>query len=455
MQDETLRQLNFINIIKENNKGKKAFTDTYGCQQNVADTQAIAGMLSNMGYEITDDESIADIIVINTCAVRENAELKTLSRIGELGHYKKDKPSLIISIFGCMVQQKHISDKLKKTYPFVDIVFGTHAMNTFPELLYKRLKDGENIIDLTIGHTIAEGLPVLRDGNVRAWLSIMYGCDNFCTYCIVPHVRGRERSRKPEDILKEFRDLVDSGYKEITLLGQNVNSYGKGLDLDFADLLELLAKEPGNFYIRFMTSVPKDANFKLIDVMAKYPKIAKQLHLPVQSGSDKILKDMNRKYTAKGYLELIDYAREKMPEITISSDIIIGFPGESIEDFEMTLELIKRVRFNALYTYLYSKRSGTKAALMPDAYDDAFKQKNFEKLLLVQNNIALEKNIEYDGKVITVIVEGTGKNAEYPHISRSEGGLLVLVSGDDIKDGDILKVLCIQGTMRSILAKKI
>lgn len=455
MQNETLKQLNFINIIKENTAGKKAFTDTYGCQQNVADTQVIAGMLSDMGYEIVDDESIADIIVINTCAIRENAELKTLSRIGELGHYKKDNPNLIISIFGCMVQQEHISNKLKKTYPFVDIVFGTHAMNTFPELLYKRIQDGENIIDLTIGHTIAEGLPVLRDGSVRAWLSIMYGCDNFCTYCIVPHVRGRERSRKPDDILKEFRDLVSAGFKEITLLGQNVNSYGKGLDLDFADLLELLAKEPGDFYIRFMTSVPKDANFKLIDVMAKYPKIAKQLHLPVQSGSDRILKDMNRRYTAKGYLELIDYAKEKMPEITLTSDIIIGFPGETIEDFEMTLELIRKVRFNALYTYLYSKRSGTKAALMEDVYDDKFKQKNFEKLLSVQNDIALEKNMEYEGKTITVIAEGISKNKDYPYSARSEGGLLVLVSGADINDGDIFKVLCIKGTMRSILAKKI
>lgn len=373
-QAEIERQLAYIDKIAvmsrdfELRTGQKprAYTQTFGCQQNEADTEHIAGMLHDMGYEKTENIADADVLIYNTCAVREHAESRALGNIGALSHLKKQRPEITIGLCGCMVQQEHVPDKIRKSYPQVNLLFGTHALWRFPELLYRRLSGEKRVFD-TSGDargSIAEGLPVQREKGPRAWLSIMYGCNNFCTYCIVPYVRGRERSRCPEDIEKELRELIALGYKDITLLGQNVNSYGKDLEsnIDFADLLRRLNNVPGDFLLRFMTSHPKDASRKLFDTMADCAKVAKQLHLPFQSGSDRILQRMNRGYTADRYRALIAYAREKMPDITLSSDIIVGFPGETEEDFQKTLSLVRETGFDMLFTFLYSKRSGTPAA---------------------------------------------------------------------------------------------
>lgn len=435
----------------------KAYTDTYGCQQNVADTQSIAGMLKEMGYELVEEPEQADLIVINTCAVREHAEQRVLGNVGQMSHIKKKNPELIIAMCGCMVQQEHIAKKIRHSYPYVDMVFGTHMVWRFPELLYRKMTGEKRVFDISGEDRgeIAEGLPILRDGEVHAFLSIMYGCNNFCTYCIVPYVRGRERSRTPESIEKEFRDLLSTGYRDITLLGQNVNSYGKDLDenIDFSDLLDRLNAIEGEFTIRFMTSHPKDAGTKLFDTMARSDKVAKQLHLPFQSGSDRILKKMNRHYTSHQYLSLIDYARSKMPEITLTSDVIVGFPGETEEDFEKTLDLIRKVRFHSLFTFIYSRRSGTPAAEMPDPISKEEKQRWFQKLLDVQAEIGMECQKAYMGETVEVLIDGHSKYGEYGLTGRTDGNILVCCKGKNLKIGQKAKVKVVDYGFKSLFGE--
>lgn len=460
------RQRDFSEIIKKINLDKYiefgrpmyAYADTYGCQQNVADTQKLMGTMVEMGYTITEDIKIADIIIVNTCAVREHAEEKILGIIGEYKRLKTENPNLTIVICGCMVQQEHMVERIKKSYKHIDLLLGTNATWRFPELLLKTLTEKNRIFDIGGEDSVAEGITIYREGKVKAFVSIMYGCNNFCTYCIVPYVRGRERSRVPKDILKEFAELIKEGYKDITLLGQNVNSYGKDLEknVDFSDLLEMLAKVDGEFKIRFMTSHPKDATFKMIDVMKKYDNIAKQLHLPFQSGDNKVLKEMNRGYTREKYLELINYAKKEIPNLVITSDVIVGFPGETDEEFENTLDLVEKINFNALFTFIYSKRSGTPAALMEDVATKKEKQVRFDKLLNLQNNRALQHNLDTIGQKMRVLIEDTSRNSDFPYAGRTEGGRLVNVSGCDDSDiGKYMNIEILDANMRSMSAKVI
>ena len=394
-----------------------ACVDTFGCQQNVADGQKLMGMLEASGFTLTQDPKEADLVLLNTCAIREHAEDRVFGNLGALTHTKKENPEQVICLCGCMAQEPRVSERIKKSYPHVDLVFGPQALWKFPELLWQVYETKKRVFSVQDEHgTIAEGIPVVREKGVKAWVSIMYGCNNFCSYCIVPYVRGREKSRKPGDILAEFRGLVEAGYKEITLLGQNVNSYGKGLEekVDFSDLLNLLCTVPGDYHIRFMTSHPKDASHKLIDTIAAQPKLCRHLHLPVQCGSDELLKKMNRHYTVEQYLELIEYARKTVPGITFSSDIIVGFPGETEEDFVKTLELVQKVGYMQLFTFIYSKRTGTKAAEMPDPTPRKEKTDRMTRLLKLQDEIAMSLVKAQVGQTVKVLVEGFG---------RSEGSL--------------------------------
>ena len=389
-----------------------AYVRSYGCQQNVNDGERIKGVLVDIGYGLCDKPEDADLILFNTCAVREHAEQRVFGNVGALKGLKEKKPGLIIGLCGCMANQAHVVEKLRKSYPYVDLVFGVDGIDTLPQLICRKLEQHKRVLlDPAQRPVIVENLPIRRESEFRAWLPIMYGCDNFCTYCIVPYVRGREKSRRPADILAEFRGLVEAGYKEITLLGQNVNSYGKGLEeqIDFADLLNLLCSVPGDYHIRFMTSHPKDASRKLIDTIAAQPRICKHLHLPVQCGSNRILQQMNRRYTVEQYLDLIEYARARVPGITFSSDIIVGFPGETEEDFCQTLELIQKVGYMQLFTFIYSKREGTKAALLPDPTPRKKKTDRMERLLKTQDAIAMELVKAQVGQTVRVLVEGYGR----------------------------------------------
>ena len=364
-----------------------AFVHSYGCQQNVNDGERIKGVLVDIGYGLCDKPEDADLILFNTCAVREHAEQRVFGNVGALKGLKEKKPGLMIGLCGCMANQKHVVEKLRQSYPYVDLVFGVDGIDTLPQLIAQKLQKHKRVLlEPAQRPVIVENIPIRRESEFRAWLPIMYGCDNFCTYCIVPYVRGREKSRKPGDILAEFRGLVEAGYKEITLLGQNVNSYGKGLEekTDFADLLNLLCTVPGDYQIRFMTSHPKDASRKLIDTIAAQDHLCKHIHLPVQSGSDRILKEMNRHYTVAQYMDLVNYAKEKIPGVTFSSDIIVGFPGETEEDFQATLDLIQQVKYMQLFTFIYSKRTGTIAAKLPDPATHAEKAARMDRLLKLQ-----------------------------------------------------------------------
>jgi len=420
-----------------------AMVDTYGCQQNEADSEKIRGYLAEMGYGFTENEFEADVIVINTCAVREHAEMRVLGNVGALNHSKKAKPSQIIAVCGCMVQQEHMAQKIKMSYPVVDLVFGPHELWRFPEHLKAVMDSHKRRFAAPADEgAVIEGMPIHRDRGVKAWLSIMYGCNNFCSYCIVPYVRGRERSRHPDEILKEARELVEAGYKDITLLGQNVNSYGKDLEenVDFADLIRMINHIPGDFLIRFMTSHPKDATEKLFKTMAECEKCAHQLHLPVQSGSDRILKLMNRVYTREKYIEKARLARSYMPDLVMTTDIIVGFPGETEEDFADTLSLCEEIRYDAMFTFIYSKRQGTPAAAMPDPYTRADKQRHFDALMELSNTISGEKHKEYEGKTVRVLIDGeTGKD-EYNLSSRTNGGRLVHLKGDRSLIGQFVEV---------------
>ena len=409
----------------------RAFVDTYGCQQNEADSERIRGMLASCGYAIVDTEEGADCIVINTCAIREHAETRVYGNVGALVHTKRRHPGQKIFLCGCMMGQSQVAQRIKESYRHVDGVFNPHQLWRFPELLQYVLKTNKRVFatDDSAGN-IAEGLPVVRASKLKAWVSIMYGCNNFCSYCIVPYVRGRERSRQPEDILDEVRGLVSEGYKDITLLGQNVNSYGKDLDtgVDFSDLLAQIAALDGDFWLRFMTSHPKDAGKKLFETMASHDKIAKQLHLPFQSGNDRVLKQMNRHYDSAQYRELVRQAREAMPELVLTSDVIVGFPGETAEEFEDTLRLIEDVRYDALFTFIFSPRPGTPAAKMEDPTPKEEKNRRFDRLCDAQNRISLEIHQAYVGKTMRVLIDGREDDVL---TARTEGGRLVRLPGAD------------------------
>ena len=411
---------------------RRAFVLTFGCQQNEADSEKIAGMAVEMGYDITDTPEDADLIMVNTCAIREHAEQKALSIVGQYKHLKAKQPSLVIGMCGCMVVQEHRKDDIKFRYPYVDFIFGTSSLYRFPELLCKKLAKGKRLYEIEEKlYPVSEGLPVRRASDYRAWVSIMYGCNNFCSYCIVPYVRGRERSRKPAYIVDEVSQLVREGYRDITLLGQNVNSYGKDLEdgYDFADLLAELDRIPGEYRLRFMTSHPKDASRKLIDVMASSEHIAHQFHLPMQSGSDEILKRMNRRYDTAKYGEIVRYMREKMPDVTVTSDIIVGFPGESEDDFAGTLHMLETVRFDMLYSFIYSPRKGTPAASMEDQIPKAVQSERFSRLLKLQEQIGLEKNQAYVGKTLTVLCDGVSKGNAALYSGRTEGNKIAFFEG--------------------------
>ena len=410
-----------------------AFVDTYGCQQNEADSERIRGMLRACGYTMTDTEEGADCIVLNTCAIREHAEQRVFGNVGALVHTKRRHEGQKIFLCGCMMGQDHAAKKIKSSYTHVDGVFNPHHLWRFPELLWQVLKTGKRVFATeNEAGNIAEGIPVVRQNDLKAWVSIMYGCNNFCSYCIVPYVRGRERSRQPEDILAEVRQMVAEGYKDITLLGQNVNSYGKDLDtpMDFADLLEQVNAIPGEFLIRFMTSHPKDATHKLFETMARCEKVAPVLHLPVQAGNDRVLKVMNRRHTREQYLEKIRDLKSLIPDIVLTSDIIVGFPGETTEEFEDTLKLLEEVRYDALFTFIYSPRVGTPAAEMDDPMTHKEKLANFNRLLALQDAISEEKHAAYVGKTVRCLIDGQSDDARYDLTARTPGNRLVRVVGD-------------------------
>ena len=413
----------------------RAFVDTYGCQQNEADSERIRGMLRASGYEIVDTEEGADCIVINTCAIREHAETRVYGNVGALVHTKARHPEQKIFLCGCMMGQPQVVERIKNSYRHVDGVFNPHELWRFPELLQSVLRTNKRIfaVDDSAGN-IAEGIPVVRSSDLKAWVSIMYGCNNFCSYCIVPYVRGRERSRRPEEILEEVKGLIAAGYKDITLLGQNVNSYGKdlGLGVDFADLMAEIAQLPGDFWLRFMTSHPKDCTKELIETMAECDKVATHLHLPFQSGNNRVLRAMNRGYTREKYLELINYAKQLMgDELSITSDIIVGFPGETYEEFLDTVSLVKEIKATSLFTFIYSPRVGTPAAKMDDpvSYDE--KSKWLRELLAVQEQISAEQMALHKGKTFKCFVFGKGKTGDNYLAARTDGNLIIEFEGGE------------------------
>ena len=441
------RQREFTQKIRALHEAREAHptacVDTFGCQQNVADGQQLMGMLEEMGFTLVRDPAEADLALLNTCAVREHAEDRVFGNLGALSHAKKANPAMILGLCGCMAQEERVSQRVKQSYPYVNLVFGPQSMWRFPELLWQVYQGQKRVFSVAEEHgSIAEGLPIVREDGIKAWVSIMYGCNNFCSYCIVPYVRGRERSRDPQYVLREVRELVEAGYKDITLLGQNVNSYGNDLEGDyrFPDLLEDIDKIPGEYLIRFMSSHPKDATNRLFDVMAKCSHVAKQLHLPVQSGNDRVLKEMNRRYTREKYLEEVRYARSVMPGLVITSDIIIGFPGETEAEAMDTVSLVEEVGYDALFTFIYSPRPGTRAAEMPDPATRAEKQKWFDKLLEVQNAHSAKVHAGYVGKTLRVLVDGESDDERFPLTARTEGNRLVRLKGDKDLIGQFINV---------------
>ncbi len=430
-----------------------AYVETYGCQQNEADSEKIRGYLCQCGYRIVDTAEGADTVVMNTCAIREHAEQRVFGNLGALTHTKRRHNQQKIFLCGCMAGQPHVVARIKKSFPHVDGVFSTHHLWQFPQLLHRVLTTGKRsyFVDDEPG-SITEGIPQVRDNTLKAWVSIMYGCNNFCTYCIVPYVRGRERSRRPQDILQECRELIAGGTREITLLGQNVNSYGKDLDenVDFSDLLKMIADIPGDFLIRFMTSHPRDAGKKLFDTMASSPKIAKQLHLPFQSGSSRVLKAMNRHYDREQYLELVSYAKSVMPELVLTSDVIVGFPGETEEEFAETISLIEQVHYDSLFTFIFSPRVGTPAASMDDPTPKAEKNRRFDRLCAVQNSISETVHAKYIGKTLRCLIDGMDND----HLTaRTEGGRLVRLEGDPNRIGSFAYVTITGATTWSLTGK--
>jgi len=444
---ELERQREFEQKVREMFEAREAHpvacVDTFGCQQNVADGQKLMGMLQEMGFALTDKPEEADVAILNTCAVREHAEDRVFGNLGALSHAKKKNPEMVLCLCGCMAQEQRVSERIKKSYPYVNLVFGPHALWRFPELLWQVYDRRKRVFSVADEHgTISEGIPVVREKGVKAFVSIMYGCNNFCSYCIVPYVRGRERSRDPECVIAEVRALVEAGYKDITLVGQNVNSYGNDLDngWKFPDLLAAIDEIPGDYWIRFMSSHPKDATPRLFDVMAASRHVARQLHLPFQSGNDRVLKEMNRRYTREKYLSLINYAKTAMPGLVLTSDVIIGFPGETEAEAMDTVSLVEEVGFDALFTFIYSPRPGTKAAELPDPATRQEKQKWFDKLLEVQNAMSAKLHADYIGKTVRVLVDGESDDANFPLSSRTEGNRLVRLKGDKSLIGQFIDV---------------
>ncbi len=432
-------QYEYMNLTSEimeiRKRGDKplAFIHTYGCQQNVADGERIKGMLKLSGYDFTDDVNEADFILFNTCAVREHAEDRVFGNVGALKALKRRHPSILIALCGCMMEQEHIANKIYKSFPFVGLVFGTHALHRFPELLYKSLTNGKRVFETgNDDKKVYEGIPIRRDGTFKGWLPIMYGCDNFCTYCIVPYVRGRERSREKDIIISEAKEMINSGFKDITLLGQNVNSYGKNLEngVSFAELLREIDSIDGDYWLRFMTSHPKDCTTELIDTIAESKHVSTHLHLPFQSGSDRILKQMNRHYDREKYLKIINYAKSKIPNLSLTSDIIVGFPGETYEDFKETLSLIREVEFTSLFTFIYSPRVGTPAAKMDDPISAEEKSKWFRELLTVQEEIAAKRCASMVGTTEKVLIEGK-KEKTNELTGRTSGNIIVELEGSE------------------------
>ncbi len=452
-KEEITRQKGFVLKIKELNnrfaalKGRMPLvkTETYGCQQNENDTERIRGILKEAGFDFCDTEEQADIVIYNTCAVRENAEQKVFGRLGILKHMKESRPDMIIGLCGCMVQQEHITEKIKKIHNHVDLIFGTHALYKLPELLYKAMTKNKkkSIVDIeSIDGKIAEDLPILRDDNKKAWVSVMYGCNNFCSYCIVPYVRGRERSRTSEAIIKEVKALVENGCSEISLLGQNVNSYGKDLDedIDFAKLIRMVNDVEGVKRIRFMTSHPKDLSDDLIDAIAECENVCKQLHLPVQAGNNRVLEQMNRKYTREDYLAKIEKVKKKIPGISLSTDIIVGFPTETKEEFEDTLDIIRKVEYDNIFSFIYSRREGTPAAKLDFVLSEDEIHENFNRLLEVQNEISKRKNDAYVGRIEKVLVDGESKNDKNMLSGRTDSSKIVNFKGNRELTGKYVNV---------------
>ena len=439
------RQREFMNKIRTlwGETQPAACVETFGCQQNVADGQRLMGMLEACGFRFTGKPEKADLVLVNTCAVREHAEQRVFGNLGILTHTKKENPRQVIVLCGCMAQEERVANRVRESYRHVDLVFGPQALWKFPELLWQVYESRKRVFSIQDEHgSIAEGIPVVRERGVKAWVSIMYGCNNFCSYCIVPYVRGRERSRDPDAVLAEVRQLVREGYKDITLLGQNVNSYGNDLDIsyDFADLLREIDQIEGEYWIRFMSSHPKDATKKLFDTMAGSRHVARQLHLPFQSGNDRVLREMNRRYTRAQYQELVAYARTVMPGLVLTSDVIIGCPGETEAEAMDTVSLVKEIGFDALFTFIYSPRPGTKAAEMPDPVPRAEKQKWFDTLLEVQNTESAARHRAYVGQTIRVLVDGESGDPAFPLSSRTEGNRLVRLKGGADRIGQFLDV---------------
>ncbi len=433
------QQFEYIKLIAEimeiRKRGEKplAFIRTYGCQQNVADSEKIKGMLEKAGFGFVDAPDDADFILFNTCAVREHAEDRVFGNVGALKNIKRRHPQILIALCGCMMEQEHVANRIYKSFPFVGLVFGTHSLHHFPELMYNSLVNGKRIFERgNDDKMIYEGFPVHRDGNFKGWLPIMYGCNNFCTYCIVPYVRGRERSREKDVILKEAREMIRSGYKDITLLGQNVNSYGKTLEqpISFAELIGEIDQTDGDYWLRFMTSHPKDCSKELIDTIARSKHISKHLHLPFQSGSDRVLKAMNRHYDRKKYLETVAYAKEKIDGLSLTSDIIVGFPGETYEDFKETLSLIREVEFTSLFTFIFSPRKGTPAESMADPISAEEKSKWFRELLDTQEEIAAKRCSSMVGKTEKVLIESVKEKTGELN-GRTSGNIIVELPGAD------------------------
>lgn len=414
---------------------------TFGCQMNEHDSELIAGMLENGGYVPAEDQNNADLIVLNTCCVRETAENKVFGMLGRLGKLKKQKPNMIIALGGCMSQQEHIGQRIKQRFPYVDIVFGTHNIHTLPDLIAQVCEKRQQIIDVWHEHkNISKEIPVKRFHGVRAWVSIMYGCNNFCTYCIVPYVRGRERSRQPDAIIKEIEELGLQGYKDVTVLGQNVNSYGKDLEsgIDFADLLERINDIKGIERIRYMTSHPKDFSDKLIQMISQLSKVCEHIHLPVQAGSNTILKKMNRKYSREDYLTLVEKIRSAVPGVSLTTDIMVGFPGETDADFSDTVELVKQVEYDSAFTFIYNKRKGTPAATMEEHVPDDIKSKRIQELIELQNKITLQKNELEVGKVLNCLVEGPSKTNPSIMSARTRTNKIVVFRGEQKMVGMML-----------------
>lgn len=440
----------------EENKEKYFAIMTYGCQMNEEDSEKLSGMLKRIGYTKTEDIEKASIILFNTCCVRENAENKVFGNLGRIKKLKEKNKDLIVGICGCMMQQKGMADKVLSKFPFVNIIFGTHNAYKFPEYLNRVKTEGVQVKEILNKETdIVEGIPVDRESSVKAFVTIMYGCNNFCTYCIVPYVRGRERSRKPEEIIKEIKELVSNGYKEVTLLGQNVNSYGKGLEeeISFAKLLRMINEVEGLERVRFMTSHPKDLNEEVIEAIKECDKLCEQIHLPVQSGSNRILKEMNRHYDRERYMYLINKIKKEIPNVAITTDIIVGFPGETDEDFNDTLSLVKEVSYDSAFTFIYSRRNHTPADKMENQVPDEVKHERFNELVAAVNEGVIKNNKKYEGQIVEVLVEGTSKNDETKLSGRTRNGKLVNFEGDKSLIGTLVNTKIVRAQPFSLIGE--